>query len=254
MLYHGNCLDILPTLDRKVDMVLCDLPYGTTQCSWDSVIPLSVMWAALKPSLRESTPVCLFGTEPFSSSLRMSNLKNYKYDWIWYKPKGLGFLNAKKQPMRNHEVVSVFYEKQPLYVPQMTEGHPRKISLRRVHLQAGEIYGQTKQDNLYDSTKRYPQSVIEFSSDTQNSSFHPTQKPVALCEYLIKTYTNPGDTVLDFTMGSGTTGVACRNTGRQFIGIELEEKYFLTAKTRIEAANDNHQQEKEAARPTDGGK
>lgn len=246
MLLQGNCLNILPTLDTKVDMVLCDLPYGTTQCSWDSVIPLSVMWAALKPMLRENTPVCLFGTEPFSSALRTSNIKNFKYDWIWYKPKGLGFLNAKKQPMRNHEVVSVFYEKPPLYNPQMTTGHPRKISVRRVHLQAGEIYGHTNQDNHYDSTERYPQSVIEFSSDTQNSNLHPTQKPVALCEYLIRTYTNEGDTVLDFTMGSGTTGVACRNTGRKFIGIELDEKYFKIAQQRIEAANDNLQRDETA--------
>ena len=232
MLYLGNCLDILPTLDTKVDMVLCDLPYGTTQCKWDSIIPFSVMWSALKPLLREDTPVLLFGVEPFSSMLRASNIKNFKYDWIWYKPKGTGFLNAKKQPMRNHEVISVFYEKQPLYNPQKTNGHKRKQSFRGVHLQT-EVYGKTTQDYAYDSTERYPQSVIEFSSDTQNSSLHPTQKPVALCEYLIKTYTKDGDTVLDFTMGSGTTGIACKNLQRKFIGIESNDNYFEIANTRL---------------------
>jgi len=232
-LHLGNCLHILPTLQGQVDMVLCDLPYGTTQCAWDEPLPLSVMWAALRPLLRPTTPVLLFGAEPFASTLRLSNTGSFKYDWVWFKPRASGFLNAKKQPLRNHEAISVFYEKQPTYNPQKTGGHVRKVAKRGTHLQS-EVYGKTNSESSYDSTERYPQSVIEFSSDVQKDALHPTQKPVALCEYLIRTYTNPGDTVLDFTMGSGTTGVAAKNTGREFIGIEVDCGYFEIAQSRIE--------------------
>lgn len=174
--------------------------------------------------------------EPFASFLRLSNLKNYKYDWIWDKIKGTKFLNAKKQPMRNHELICVFYRKQCLYNPQKTQGHLKKSSFRSAKLQT-EVYGETKNDYYYCSTERYPRSIQVFSTDTQNSSLHPTQKPILLLEYLIQTYTNPGETVLDNCMGSGSTGVAAIQTGRKFIGFEIERKYFETAKQRIESVS-----------------
>ena len=233
----GDCLEVLPTLG-KVDAVVTDLPYGTTQCSWDAIIPFDAMWRALAGVTGPNCPVVLFGSEPFSSLLRTSNLGQFKYDWVWNKPKGTGFLNAKKRPLVGHELVSIFCAGTPPYYPQKTSGHVRKQSFRGKHLQT-DVYGQMAGDYSYDSTERYPRSVVTFSSDTQNSSEHPTQKPVALCEYLIRTYTNEGDTVLDFTMGSGTTGVACVNTGRKFVGIEKDEhgtSYFEIACERIRKA------------------
>ena len=232
----GNCLERMKEIETgTVDMILCDLPYGTTCCSWDAVIPFEPLWAEYERVIKENGAVVLFGAEPFSSHLRLSNLQNFKYDIVWDKVKGVGFLNAKKQPMRNHEIVSVFYKKQCTYNPQKTTGHKLKKSSRGKHLQT-DVYGQMNNDYTYESTERYPRSIQVFSTDTQKSSFHPTQKPVALCEYLIRTYTNEGETVLDNTMGSGTTGVACVNTGRHFIGIEKEQKYFEIAKERIAQA------------------
>lgn len=194
------------------------------------------MWACIDKVTNKNTCIALFGSEPFSSQLRMSNIKNYKYDWIWDKIKGTGFLNAKKQPMRNHEIISIFYGKQCIYNPQKTYGHQKKTSFKAKHLQT-DVYGAVNNDYLYESTERYPRSIQEFSTDTQNSSLHPTQKPVALLEYLIKTYTNENDIVLDFAMGSGSTGVACINTNRRFIGIELNKTYFDIACNRIAEAN-----------------
>lgn len=238
MLYNliqGDCLKEMDKLISDgvvVDMILTDPPYGTTQCKWDVIIPLELMWERVCRIVKPNGAICLFGCEPFSSVLRCSNLKDFKYDWIWDKIKGTGFLNAKRQPMRNHEIISVFYKKQCLYNPQKTSGHNRKQSYRRKELQT-EVYGDMNNDYYYDSTERYPRSIQAFSTDTQNSSLHPTQKPVALLEYLIKTYTNEGETVLDFTMGSGSTGVACLNTNRNFIGIELKEQYYQIANDRI---------------------
>lgn len=232
----GDCLEILPTLGT-VNAVITDPPYGTTQCSWDAVIPFAKMWSAISAVAGGGCPVVLFGSEPFSSLLRGSNLRHFKYDWIWDKPKGTGFLNAKKQPLRGHETISVFCDGAPPYYPQMTAGHARKVSFRGKHLQT-DVYGEMVGDYHYDSTERYPRSVITFSSDTQNSSLHPTQKPVALLEYLILTYTDEGDTVLDFTMGSGTTGVACIKTGRKFVGIEIDQGYFDIACDRIRDTHD----------------
>lgn len=234
-LYNGDCLEIMDELikqDIKVDAIITDPPYGTTQCKWDSIIPLDKMWDRLKQLRYDTTPIILCNTEPFGSYLRLSNIKEYKYDWIWDKVKGTGFLNAKKQPMRNHELVSVFYKKQCLYNPQKTTGHNKKVSFRGKHLQT-DVYGEMKNDYRYESTERYPRSIQIISTDTQNSSLHPTQKPVELMEYLVKTYTNENDVILDFTMGSGTTGVACKNLNRRFIGIELDKKYFKIAKDRI---------------------
>lgn len=232
-LINGDCLEEMKKLeDKSVDMILCDLPYGTTQCKWDIIIPFDKLWEQYNRIIKDNGAIVLTGTEPFSSSLRLSNLKMYKYDWVWDKIKGTGFLNAKRQPMRNHEFVHVFYKKQCLYNPQKTKGHNRKVSFRAKHLQT-DVYGDMKNDYKYDSTERYPRSILKILTDTQNSSLHPTQKPVALMEYLIKTYTNEGDLVLDNCMGSGTTIVAADNMKRNFIGIELDEKYFEIAKTRI---------------------
>jgi len=231
-LYLGDCLEILPTLG-KVDAVITDPPYGTTQCKWDSVIDLQEMWGCIGKCVSNETPVAIFGCEPFSSVLRLSNINNFKYDWVWDKPKGTGFLNANKQPMRNHELISIFYKNQCLYNPQKTSGHKLKVSTRGD--KDKQVYGDYK-GNVYSSEDRFPRSIQEFSSDTQNTSLHPTQKPVALLEYLIKTYSDAAALILDFTMGSGTTGVACMNLGRKFIGIEIEPKYFNIACERIEQA------------------
>ncbi len=219
--------------DKSIDCIITDLPYGTTQAKWDIIIPFEPLWEEqYNRIIKENGAIVLFGTEPFSSHLRLSNLRNYKYDWIWDKVKGTGFLNAKRQPMRNHELISVFYKKQCTYNPQKTYGHKKKKSYRSKDLQT-DVYGEMKNDYTYESTERYPRSIQVFSTDTQNSSLHPTQKPVALIEYLIKTYTNEGEIVLDSCMGSGTCGVACRNLNRRFIGIEMDEKYFAIAKERI---------------------
>lgn len=233
-LHNGDCLDILPEIeDKSIDMILCDLPYGSTQCKWDVIIPFDKLWEQYNRVIKDNGAIVLFASEPFASHLRVSNLKMYKYDWIWDKVKGTGFLNAKKQPMRNHELICVFYKKQCMYNPQKTTGHNRKQSYRSKELQT-DVYGEMTKDYLYDSTERYPRSIQVFSTDTQNSSLHPTQKPVALLEYLIRTYTNEGELILDNCMGSGSTGVACQNLNRRFIGIEKEQKYFDIAKNRIE--------------------
>ena len=233
-LFSGDCLEVMKGIPAKsVDMVLCDLPYGTTRCKWDAVIPFDPLWEEYHRIVKPNGAIVLFAAEPFASFLRISNIKHYKYDWIWDKVKGTGFLNAKKQPMRNHEVVCVFYRKQCTYNPQKTTGHKKKTAFRAQHLKT-DVYGDTKDNVFYSSTERYPRSVQVFSTDTQKSALHPTQKPVALLEYLVRTYTNEGETVLDNCMGSGSTGVACVRAGRRFIGIEKDEHFFQVAKDRIE--------------------
>lgn len=227
----GDCRDILPSLG-KVTAVIADPPYQTTAAAWDKIIPFSEMWAGLDLVIERGTPIVIFGAEPFSSALRMSRFKRFKYDIIWEKPKATGFLNAKKRPLVAHEVISVFADGQARYYPQKTTGHPRKTSFRGKHLQTA-VYGEMANDYLYDSTERYPRSVIKFAQDTQKSSEHDTQKPVGLMRYLVRSFTQPGDTVLDFTMGSGTTGVACHLEGRDFIGIEKCERFFEIAVRRI---------------------
>ena len=230
-LYLGDCREILPTLG-KVDAVITDPPFGTTQCSWDTVIPFEEMWQGLQTVAGARVPIVLFGCEPFSSLLRLSNLRKFKYDWIWNKPRATGFLNAKKRPMRAHEIISVFCDGLPPYWPQKTTGHERIQSFRSKHQQI-DVYGHMAADRYYDSTERYPRSVLTFSVDTPNRSVHPTQKPVALMEYLALTYAKEGDTVLDFTMGSGTTGVGAIRAGRKFKGIEIDAKYFDIACSRV---------------------
>jgi DNA modification methylase len=237
VILRGDCLELLKTIpDQSVDMVLTDPPYGTTACKWDSVIPFEPMWAELKRVVKERAAICLFGAEPFSSSLRLSNAKLYRYDWTWLKSKPSGHLNAKKQPMRKTECVSVFYDKQTRYFPQgLIAGVFNNNRPSRATKSVGRyVHGKEREIGLSDFTG-YPSNVLEFGNPN-NKALHPTQKPVALLEYLIKTYTLENETVLDFTMGSGSTGVACANTNRQFIGIELDEKYFAIAERRINEA------------------
>lgn len=231
----GDCLELMKEIGSgTVDMILCDLPYGTTCCSWDAVIPFEQLWEQYERVIKENGAIVLFAAQPFAAVLATSNLKLFRYEIIWEKPSATGFLNAKKQPLRAHENILVFYKSQPTYNPQKTFGHERKTANRKDI--GSEHYGKQVNIKSYDSTERYPRSVQVFSSDKQKQAFHPTQKPVALCEYLIRTYTNEGDTVLDNCIGSGTTGVACVNTGRAFIGIEQEQKYFEIAQERIAQA------------------
>lgn len=239
-LIYGDCLgemDKLIASGIKVDMILTDPPYGTTACKWDNVIPFEPMWERINKLIKTNGCVALFGSEPFSSMLRCSNSDNFKFDWYWEKTTPTGFLNAKRQPLRVIETISTFYKQQPKYNPQMTHGHERKVSLAKHKINCVKTEDYGKHDLAsYDSTDRYPTNILRFKTDKQKSKLHPTQKPVALLEYLIKTYTNEGETVLDFTMGSGSTGVACLNTSRNFIGIELDQKYYNIAKTRLQEA------------------
>lgn len=244
-LYKGDCLQVMQELINKgvkVDMILTDPPYGTTACKWDNVIPFDIMWKRIRDIRSLNTAIALFGAEPFSSMLRCSNIKEFKYDWIWEKTIAPNFMFLKKQPRRLVENVSMFYINQPLYNPQMIKGDPYIDNrTKRTH---GENTGreviaslmkQTSKKEINNTGTRYPSCILKYSN-SNNKNVHPTQKPVALLEYLIKTYTNEGDTVLDFTMGSGSTGVACVNTGRKFIGIELDDKYFEIAESRIKEA------------------
>lgn len=233
-IYHGDCLQLMHKIPTGgVDMILCDLPYGTTQCHWDTILPFNLLWNHYERVIKDNGAILLFGTEPFSSHLRLSNLKLYKYDWIWDKIKGTGFLNAKKQPMRTHELISVFYKCQPSYNPQKTSGHNKKKSFRSKKLQT-DVYGDLNRDYLYESSERYPKSIQEFSTDTQNTSLHPTQKPINLLRYFIRTYTKENDIVLDNCAGSGSTGIACLLENRQFVLIEKEEVYFNRMSKRIQ--------------------
>lgn len=230
-LYWGDCLKIMDGLIAdgvKVDAIITDPPYGTTACKWDSVIPFEEMWKRLKALRYDNTPVVLFGSEPFSSALRMSNIKEYKYDWVWEKEQGANFMLVKYQPYKVHEIISVFYNHR--YNPQMTKGKPY-VSGKGF---SGDITGNVIKIQNKNIGIRYPKSIQKFNTDKKTST-HPTQKPVALMEYLVKTYTNEGDTVLDFTMGSGTTGKACKNLNRNFIGIELDLNYYMIAQERINA-------------------
>lgn len=239
-LRQGDCLELMRDIpDGSIDAIITDPPYGTTACEWDSVIPFEPMWERINKLIKPNGAIVLFGSEPFSSALRMSNIKNYKYDWVWVKSP-TGFLNAKKMPMKSVENITIFYTKLPRYNPQgiikiknkTIRNHSTKINRTPVGLSTHN--GGRLKDSYTQSFTGYPNQTLIFSNE---KGFHPTQKPVELLEYLIKTYTNEGETVLDFTMGSGTTGVACVNTNRNFIGIELDEKYFEIAKKRIEEAN-----------------
>lgn len=261
-LQQGDCLDLMKTLDDKsVDLILCDLPYGTTRNKLDSIIDLELLWEQYNRVIKDRGAILLFAQTPFDKVLGVSNLENLRYEIIWQKTAPTGFLNAKKMPMKAHENILVFYKKLSTYNPQMTQGHSRKVSSKKSRAKSVErqklkvdskdsnynFYGESQVD--YDSTERYPLSVQVFAKDQQKENYHPTQKPVALLEWLIKTYTNEGDLVLDNCMGSGSTGVACVNTNRNFIGMELTEQYFEIAKERIEKvvkAKDEQKTEEES--------
>ena len=234
-LYKGDCLEIMKDIpDKSIDMILCDLPYGTTRNKWDSVLSLDELWEQYERIIKDNGAIVLFAQTPFDKVLGCSNLKMLRYEWIWEKTSATGHLNAKKMPMKAHENILVFYKKLPTYNPQKTAGHKRKVSKaeHKINCVKTPNYGEHGL-TTYDSTERYPRSVQVFKTDKQKESLHPTQKPVALLEYLIKTYTNEGETVLDNCMGSGSTGVACLNTNRKFIGIEKDDKYFDIACNRI---------------------
>lgn len=233
-LHQGDCLDVLPMLpDASVDMVFADLPYGVTANKWDTPIPLEPLWAEL---LRIGKPRCAYvftATQPFATTLICSQRKLFRYDLIWEKPNAVGFLNANKSPLRAHESLLLFSCKAARYNPQMRIVNR---SLPAMHSKANRCYNTSLSVTTVSGNKRFPRSVLYIDHDRECGrlrKLHPTQKPVALLEWLIKTYTNEGDTVLDPTMGSGTTGVACLNTGRSFVGIELDQNYFKVASDRI---------------------
>jgi site-specific DNA-methyltransferase (adenine-specific) len=230
-LKNGDCFELMKDIPNKsIDMILCDLPYGTTRNKWDSVIPFEPLWEQYNRIIKDNGAVALFSQMPFTADLVASNYKYFRYEWIWEKSSASGHLNANRMPMKKHENILIFYKKLPTYNPQFTKGKAY-VSTCSSH---SSNYGKQK-DNIttINDGKRYPVDIIKFSKDI---GLHPTQKPVALLEYIIKTYTNEGETVLDNCMGSGSTGVACVNTGRQFIGIELDIGYFEIAKNRIAEA------------------
>ena len=235
-LYNGDCLE---TMDRlidegvKVDTIICDPPYGTTACKWDTVIPFELMWERLNKLIKPNGAIVLFGSEPFSSALRMSNIKNYKYDWVWEKsnPSNIGLAN--RQPLRYNENISVFYNKQCTYNPQGLEyGEFDNNRKWRSNKSSCEVFGNEKHFKI-SNAKGYPRNILNYNNPN-NNLFHPCQKNTELLEYLINTYTNENECILDFTMGSGSCGVASINTNRRFIGIELDNNYFNIAKERIE--------------------
>lgn len=233
-LMKGDCLDRMKEIpDGSIDAVICDPPYGTTQNKWDSIIPLSDMWTELNRVIKINGAIVMTSAQPFTAALIMSNPKMFRYDLIWEKPKSTGFLNANRMPLRSHEHILIFYRKLPTYNPQKTVGH-KPTNTYTKHTTDGGCYGKTKQGiSGGGNTDRHPRSVQVFSSNTQKSSLHPTQKPVELIEWLIKTYTNEGETVLDFAIGSGTSAIACQNLNRKCIGIELDEENFDISKNRI---------------------
>ena len=237
VLKQGDCLELMKEIpDNSIDMILCDLPYGTTNCKWDTPINLAKLWELYNRIIKDNGAILLFAQTPFDKVLGCSNLSMLRYEWIWEKTQATGHLNANKMPMKAHENILVFYKHLPIYNPQKTNGHkPIHSYTKYISTQNNtEIYGRmNKEISGGGETDRFPRSIITFSSDKQTCYLHPTQKPVALLEYLIKTYSKENDTILDNCMGSGSTGVACVNTNRNFIGIELNEKYFKIAEERI---------------------
>ena len=232
-LRKGDCLEVMKTIESgSIDAIITDPPYGTTACKWDSVIDFDLMWEQLNRVIKPNGAIVLFGSEPFSSALRMSNIKNYKYDWIWDKVRPVGVHVCKYRPMSKNECVSVFCIGKTTYNPQMVNREkPRKGS--REYGRTEIIGGKLGNKIIKTYTQKHPTTIITYSNASNKNRTHPTQKPVELMEYLIKTYTNENETVLDFTMGSGSTGVACVNTNRNFIGIEQDENYFNIATERI---------------------
>lgn len=234
-IHQGDCVELMKEIeDKSVDMILCDLPYGTTaRNKWDIIIPFDKLWEQYERIIKDNGAIVLTSQQPFTSKLIMSNEKLFRYEWIWEKTTATGHLNAKKMPMKAHENIIVFYKKLPTYNPQKTKGHEPVHNYTK-YQDDGTNYGKTQVGiSGGGSTERYPRSVQTFSTDKQKEALHPTQKPVALFEYLIKTYTNEGEIVLDNCIGSGTTAIACMNTNRNWIGIEMEEEYVNLANDRI---------------------
>lgn len=243
--YWGDCLKLMPNHidDKSIDMIFADLPYGITNCKWDSVIDLNKLWVEYERVIKDDGAIVLFGQTPFDKVLGASNLRLLRYEWIWEKTQATGYLNAKKMPMKAHENILVFYKKLPTYNPQKTFGHERKVSkgyqrdiciTRREEKWGGDyLYGKETTAPDYDSTDRYPRSVLTFASDKQKSKLHRTQKPLALIEYFIKTYTNEGDLILDNVCGSGTTGLGAKNLNRNYIMMELYMDMYEIACNRV---------------------
>lgn len=234
-LYLGDCLEVLPTIaDGSVDMVLVDLPYGTTDCSWDSVIPFDKLWEQYYRVAKENAAFVMTAQPPFDKVLGVSNLKDFRYEWIWVKNQTTGFMNANKMPLKSTENILVFYRKLPTYNPQFRAGRPYKM-IKNARPE-GSVYGKTGEKDGYvqvNDGRRSPTTELQFDVEV---GLHPTQKPVPLMEYLIKTYTNPGELVLDNTMGSGTTGVAAVASGRRFVGMESDPTHFAASELRIARA------------------
>ncbi len=247
-LMQGDCLEVMGCIPSgSIDLILCDLPYGSTACKWDSIIDLDRLWAVYKRTRKTTTPTVLFCSQPFTSRLGASNLADLKYSWAWEKSRPTDFLQAKHKPLKGFEDILVFYKERPVYNPQDTVAIDRTVKNTGTKARDRQgkkenndqtfhhaVTGADANDCYRQKVTNYPRGIVKFAQESQN--FHPTQKPVALMEYLIKTYTNPGDTVLDNCMGSGTTGVACVNTCRNFIGIEKDPSYFEICKQRIKGA------------------
>ena len=233
-LYFGDCLEEMKKIpDNSIDCIICDLPYGTTSCKWDVLIPFDKLWFEYNRIAKETAPILLFGIEPFSSYIRMSNIKDFRYDLYWHKTLCSNFMMGKRQPFFKVETISVFYKKSPTYNPIMRQGKPYEVKESHI-AQKGmqQKYCFDKKSDIKNEGTRYPDNLLEFNS-LGSGKLHPTQKPLDLLEYLIKTYTNENDIVLDNCMGSGTTGEACINLERNFIGIEKDKEYFEIAEKRL---------------------
>jgi len=230
---NADCFDVFPNIeDNSIDAIICDLPYGTTACKWDSILPFDKLWDEYNRIIKANGAIILFGSQPFTSALIMSNLKMFKYELIWHKSHPTGFASSKKRTMKYHENILVFYNKQPTYNPQMTKGKPNHWTVNK----AGTVSNsQPKLGEIENKNgdNKFPNSVMYFNCPNRNGILHPTQKPLELLEYLVKTYTNEGDMVLDNCMGSGTTGLACKKTYRNFLGIEKDKNYFDIAVRRV---------------------
>ncbi len=235
-LLHGDCLELMSSIpDGSIDMILCDLPYGTTACKWDVVIPFDALWNQYERIIKKNGAIVLTASQPFTSNLVMSNPKLFKHSWVWDKKKPGTFTNAKYQPLKSHEDILVFSQGVVFYKPIMTPREKIKKNSFSSPSGSARLSSHDGKERIY--TEKYPKTILEFSNANQSHRYHPTQKPVALMEYLIKTYTNEGETVLDNCMGSGTTGIACLNTNRDFIGMEKDPKYFEIAQNRINEAS-----------------
>ncbi|WP_373792303.1 site-specific DNA-methyltransferase [Jeotgalibaca porci] len=231
-IYNEDCLEGMKRIpDESVDMILCDLPYGTTACKWDSIIPLESLWEHYERVIKENGAIVLTASQPFTTKLISSNMDIYKYNLVWEKPQGVDPFMAKKRPLNNMEDIVIFYKKQPTYNPQYEEGKPYKIERDKKPREYEITNTMMKPTTTINDGKRLPKRILKFK---QERGYHPTQKPVPLFEYLIKTYTNEGETVLDNCIGSGTTAIACLNTNRNFIGFEMDKEYFDIATKRIE--------------------